>query len=78
VTDSNISREQQYVSNEDLALSKATNSDEHIVNMQISYNINKTLDPESWDGNFYTPSLHGSMEYLASDMKHIKESLCQI
>ena len=44
---SSISREQQYVSNEDPALSKATNSNKHVFNMQISYNINKALDSES-------------------------------
>ena len=44
---SSISREQQYVSNEDLALSKATNSNKHVFNMQISYNVNKALDSES-------------------------------
>ena len=36
---------------------------------------NSPLDPESWDGNFHAISLHGSMEHLASDIKHIKESL---
>ena len=49
-----------------------------MVNMQIPYNINEAQDPESWDNNFYAISLHRSMKYLALDIKHIKESLCQI
>ena len=71
-TDSSISKEQQHVSNEDLAFSKATNSNEHMVNMQIPYDINEAQDPESWDNNFYAISLHRSMEHLALDVKHIK------
>ena len=33
------------------------------------------LDPEKWDSDFYTTSLHRAMEYLASDIKNIKDSL---
>jgi len=72
--DSSSSREQQRVINEDPAPSRATNSNEHVFNVQLS-NVNQALDPESWDGNFHAISLHGSMEHLASDIKHIKESL---
>ena len=78
VTDSSISRKQQCVSNEDPALSKITNPNEHVFNVQIPYNINEALDSESWDGNFYAISLHGLIEYLASNVKHIKELLCWI
>ena len=73
--DSSSSREQQCVINEDPALSRATNSNEHVFNVQLSYNVNQALDPESWDGHFHAISWHGSMEHLASDIKHIKESL---
>ena len=76
VTDSSISRKQQCVSNEDPALSKITNPNEHVFNVQIPYNINEALDSELWDGNFYAISLHGLIEYLASNVKHIKELLC--
>jgi len=38
----------------------------------------KPLDPDSWDGNFYVVSLHGSVEYLALDALNIKESLSRI
>ena len=44
-------------------------------NIQLNYDINQTLDPESWNGNFQAISLYESMEYLASDIKNIKESL---
>ena len=75
VADSNSFREQQYVINEDLALSKATNSNEHVFNMQLSYDINQVSNPELWNGNFYTILLYELMKHLASDIKHIKESL---
>ena len=44
-------------------------------NVQIPYNINQALDPESWDGNFHAISLHRSMEYLVLDAKNIKKTL---
>jgi len=78
VIDSSISRKQQYVSNKDSALSRAINSKKHMFNVQISYDVNKTLNLKSWDGNFHAIFLYGLMEHLASDMKHIKELLCQI
>ena len=62
MADSSSSREQQYVINENLALSKATNSNEHMFNVQLSYDVNQVLDPDSWDSNFHTISLHGSMD----------------
>jgi len=78
VADSSSSREQQHVINEDLALSRATNSNEHMFNVQLSYDVNQVSDPESWNDNFHTISLHRSMEYLALDIKHIKELLQRI
>jgi len=30
---------------------------------------------ELWDGNFYSISLHGSIEHIASDAKNIKDTL---
>ena len=47
----------------------------NMFNIQLQYNINQALDPESWDSNFQTISLYGSMEYLATSIKNIKESL---
>jgi len=33
------------------------------------------MDPEVWDGSFHPISLHGSIEYIASDSKNIRDSL---
>ena len=33
------------------------------------------MDPKIWNGSFYPISLHGSIEYIASDAKNIKDSL---
>jgi len=60
-------------SNEVLVSSSPSGS--NIFNIQLNYDINQALDPESWDSEFHAVSLHESMEYLASDVKNIKESL---
>jgi len=44
-------------------------------NINLNYNIDQALDPEEWDSNFHTTSLHGAIEYLASNVKSIKDSL---
>jgi len=46
--------------------------------IQLSYDVDQALDPEEWDGNFHTTSLHGTMEYLVFDIKNIKDSLCRM
>jgi len=51
---------------------------ENVVNIHLNYNPDKALDPESWDRNFHAVSLHGSIEYLASDALNIKESLTRM
>jgi len=56
---------------------KSTTNDLDI-NVQLSYNINQALNPKSWDGDFHTISLHGSMEHLMSDIKIIKDSLSRM
>ena len=55
------------------ALNISCGSNENVFNVQLSYNIDQALDPKSWDSNFHAILLHGAMEYLASDIKHIKE-----
>ena len=47
-------------------------------NIQLNYNIDQARDPDSWDRNFQAILLHRSLEYLASDMKNIKESLTRM
>ena len=49
-----------------------------VYNVQILYDMNQAVDPESWNSNFNPISLHGSMEHLATDVNNIKESLCCI
>jgi len=49
-----------------------------MVNVQLSYNINQALEPESWNSDFHAISLHRSIEHLASDIKNIKNSLSRM
>ena len=51
---------------------------ENVVNIQLNYNPNQALDPESWDGNFQVVLLYSSIEHLASDALNIKESLIRM
>ncbi len=51
-----------------------TLNNNNVFNVQLQYNINQTLDPKSWNSNFWAISHHGSMEHLASNIKNIKES----
>ena len=44
----------------------------------MSYDINQTMDQDTWDSDFYFISIHGSIEHLTSDIKNIKTSLCCI
>ena len=78
VANSSSSREQQHVFNKNLALNRATNSNKHVFNVQILYDVNQILDAELWDSSFHAILLHRSMEHLASDIRHIKESLQHI
>lgn len=47
----------------------------NIINIQLNYNVNWTLNQNSWDSEFRTISLHSSMKYLGSDIKNIKKLL---
>ena len=44
-------------------------------NIPLLYDPDVPADPEIWGGNFHSVSLHGLIEYLASDVKNIKDSL---
>ena len=33
------------------------------------------MEPELWDGNFYTISFYGSIEHIVLDFKNIRDSL---
>jgi len=66
----------QCVNNEELSCSN--HKDNNMFNIQLNYNINQAMDPNSWNRNFQAISLHRSLEHLALDMKNIKESLSRI
>ena len=45
------------------------------INIQLPYNPDTPTDPKIWNGGFHPISLHGSIEYIASNTKNIKDSL---
>jgi len=50
-------------------INKSTSSlSESIINIQLIYNLDQSTEPDIWDGNFHSVSLHKSMEHIASDM----------
>ena len=49
-----------------------------VFNVQLNYDLDAALNPDSWNGNFYIVSLHGSIKHLASDILNIKESLTRM
>jgi len=55
--------------------STAQNEESAFFNIPLPYDPDAPADPEIWGGNFHPVSLHGSIEYLASDVKNIKDSL---
>ena len=73
VTNNTNNTLQQHILNKVLASNTISNNS--VFNIQLSYNINQALDPNEWNGDFYTISLHGFMKYLVSNIKNIKDSL---
>ena len=49
--------------------------EDNVINIQLLYDPNRPIEPKLWDSNFYPISLHGSLEYLASDAKNIRKSI---
>lgn len=77
--DSNSNMRKQCGQSIALALNNSTAEDNgNVFNVQLNYDVNQALDPESWDGDFRAISLHGSMEHLASDIKNIKDLLLRM
>ena len=72
VADSTSNTRQQCVPTVNLPLTSL------MVNIQLNYDSDQALDPESWDGNFRAVSLHEFIEHLASDALNIKESLLRM
>jgi len=66
----------QCVNNEEL--SHSNHEDNNMFNIQLNYNIDQAIDPDSWNRNFQAISLHRSLEHLVLDMKNIKEFLSRM
>ena len=49
--------------------------DDNVINIQLPYDSNGPMEPDLWSGNFQSISLHGSVKYIALDLKNIKQSL---
>ncbi len=50
---------------------------ENVFDVQLNYDLDQTLDLESWDSNFHAVSLHRSMEYIVSNVLGIKNFTSQ-
>ena len=50
----------------------------NMFDVQLNYNPNQVLDPDSWDSNFHAVLLYGFIEHLTSDAINIKESLIRM
>jgi len=48
---------------------------ESVINVQLPYNPNAPIEPESWSGLFHPISLHESIKQIALDAKNIKVTL---
>ena len=55
------------------AASQDDNND--VINIQLPYDPNAPTEPDLWSSNFHPISLYGSIKYIASDSKSIKDSL---
>ena len=51
---------------------------ESMFNIQLNYDPDTALNPDSWDENFHAVLLYGFMEHLAFDALNIKESLTRM
>ena len=57
------------------SISNPPRVDNTIINIQLLYDPNAPTKPKLWNGSFHPISLYGSIKYLASDYKNIKNSL---
>ena len=53
----------------------SSHGDNTVINIQLPYDSNTFMEPDLWDSNFHSISLHSSIKYLALDLKNIKDSL---
>ena len=77
--DSSSNIRKQHGQNIVQALNNSTmNNNGEVFNIQLNYDVNQTLDPESQNSKFRTVFLHRSIKHLTSDIKNIKELLQRI
>jgi len=55
--------------------SPVQNDESTFINILLPYNPNAPMDPEIWNGNLHSISLHSLIEHIGSNAKSIKESL---
>ena len=46
--------------------------------VNLPYDVNQLINPQSWDGYFHPISHHSSIEHIPSDIKNIKVSLTRV
>ena len=46
--------------------------------INLPYNVNQAINPQSWDSSFYPILLYSSMEYILSNIENIKVSLMRV
>ena len=68
----------QHVDNTQPTLNNCGTENENVFNVQLLYDVNQALDPESWDSNFRTILIHSFIEHLAFNISNIKEYLGRI
>jgi len=49
--------------------------DDDVINIQLSYDPDYSMESEVWDRNFHSVLLYGFIEHLSSNSKNIKEPL---
>jgi len=49
--------------------------EDDVINIQLPYDPQASIEPELWSGSFHPISLHSFIEHFASDAKNIKVSL---
>ena len=70
-----LTNHSNHVSSDNVQAQAPCVDDDNVINIQLSYDPNGPMEPNLWSGNFQSIFFHGSVEYIASDLKNIKQSL---
>ena len=46
--------------------------------VNLPYDVNQAINPQSWDSFFHPISLYGSIEHIPSNIENIKVSLTRV